>query len=99
MMSCVFEESTIDFDCLRQIITRVYSGNLDVTTFRMVLKQVDAGLAVYGMPVSTTSFSDPKNVVLELEALVPKESEVVASIGYVQIVMLLLELLSLLRKG
>lgn len=97
-MSCVFDDASIDFDCLRQIISRIYQGNTDVTTFRMVLKQVDAGLSLYGMPVSATSYSDMSHVLVELESLIPQE-DVFETANYVQIVLLLIELLSILRKG
>lgn len=103
-MSCVFEDFSIDFDCLRQIISRAYQGQLDVQLARMTLKQLDAGLALYGIPDDVTTLNlettSAEDVASKLEEYVPDEGEVsLAAPDYMQIILLLLELLKLIRKG
>lgn len=47
-MVCTYTPEGLSFDCLREIISKVRNKELNVELVRMVLKQLDEGLALIG---------------------------------------------------
>ena len=79
-MACVYQPDGIDFGCVSQIVKRVIAGEVDVLTARMLLKQIDSGLATFGAPdvvvslnPSAHSIETPAEVANELQSIVSQE--------------------------
>lgn len=49
-MSCVYEAEPVSFSCILDVVSDVRSGKVTVETARKIIKQVDGGLAQFGMP-------------------------------------------------
>lgn len=49
-MSCVYEAEPVSFSCILDVVSDVRKGTVTVETARKIIKQVDGGLAQFGMP-------------------------------------------------
>lgn len=49
-MSCVYEAEPVSFSCILDVVNDVRSGKVTTETARKIIKQVDAGLAQFGLP-------------------------------------------------
>lgn len=80
-MSCVYQADGLDFSCVSQAVKRVIAGNIDVLTARMILKQLDSGMATFGAPdvvvslAASQSLESPSSVAAEIQAIVDQDSD------------------------
>lgn len=49
-MSCIYEAEPVSFSCILDVVSDVRKGTVTVETARKIIKQVDGGLAQFGMP-------------------------------------------------
>lgn len=104
-MACVYQPDGIDFGCVSQVVQRVIAGKIDVTTARMLLKQIDSGLATFGAPdvvvslePATQSIETPAAVAAEIKSIVGDGDEENASAkSAVAVIVLLLKLWKLIQ--
>ncbi len=104
-MACVYQPEGIDFGCVSQVVQRVIAGQVDVTTARMLLKQIDAGLATFGAPDVVVSLEPaaqaietPAAVAAEIQSIVGDgDSDGASAQSAVAVVVLLLKLWKLIQ--
>ena len=49
-MSCMYEAEQVSFSCILDVVSDVRKGTVTTETVRKIIKQIDGGLAQFGMP-------------------------------------------------
>ena len=93
-MSCTYEAEPISFQCITTIISQLRTDGPTTLTGRMLLKQIDSGLAYFGPPatdvVTTAEAPSVEEVCQKIEQQLPE--------GDFAVLATPLELLALLMK-
>lgn len=89
-MSCLYSPEPLSFECVMEIVNDFRAGDLSTTTVRKLLKQIDSGLAAFGMPVTVATDLEKSEVLDRIEELTKQPST--AGIN-IELIMLLIKLL------
>ena len=92
-MACVYPAEPIDFSCIVQIIAEVRGGSVTATTVRKLLKQIDSGIALFGTPqVGLPTAMGTDSLCDRIEEFVPIPGRPSTNIGWLELILLLIEL-------
>lgn len=70
-MACTYQAEQVSIPCIIEIINEVRNKSVNATTVRKILKQVDAGIAIFGKPEDISTMStDLESLANLLEASV-----------------------------